>query len=137
MFIFRSHIARFRCAVLLGLSVLTIHHSVVLAQSKSATDYTDEQLLAAGWSSEQIAEARASVPKLMPKKEEARGDTTPLTPGIGYVSVFENYVPFDYLPDTGWKEANDKVGEIGGWRSYARIVQDAAKLEAKAMGGDN
>lgn len=59
---------------------------------------------------------------------------------IDYSSVFDDYVPFDDIPDIGWKEANDNVGEIGGWRAYAKLVQEeakkAAELESKEKGDD-
>lgn len=59
---------------------------------------------------------------------------------IDYSSVFDTYVPFDDIPEIGWKEANDRVGQIGGWREYARLVQEeakkAAELESDKEGGD-
>ena len=43
-------------------------------------------------------------------------------------------------PDVDWKEANDNVGQIGGWRAYAKLVQEEAKKkaesEAQDKGGD-
>jgi len=52
-------------------------------------------------------------------------------PVLQYSSVFDNYIPFDDMPDIGWKEANDNVGQIGGWRAYAKIVQEEAKKKAE------
>jgi len=60
---------------------------------------------------------------------------------LQYSSVFDGYVPFEEIPDIGWKEANDNVGEIGGWRAYAKLVQEEAKkkaaLKEQADGGEN
>lgn len=40
---------------------------------------------------------------------------TPLT----YKSALENYQPYKDQPVESWREANDNVGRIGGWRVYA------------------
>ena len=40
-----------------------------------------------------------------------------------YRSAFEGYQPFDEGKLLPWKEANDSVGKIGGWRAYAREAQ--------------
>lgn len=63
-------------------------------------------------------------------KVEAKELTEPALV-ISYSSVFDDYIPFDEVPDIGWKEANDNVGQIGGWRAYAKLVQEEAKKEAE------
>jgi hypothetical protein len=40
-----------------------------------------------------------------------------------YFSVFTRYQPFREQPLSSWKETNDTVGKIGGWRFYARDAQ--------------
>jgi len=55
---------------------------------------------------------------------------------IQYSSVFDNYVPFDNTLDIGWKEANDKVGQIGGWRAYGKLVQEEAEKKAELENQD-
>ncbi len=42
-----------------------------------------------------------------------------------YKSAFQDYRPYtdDKLSD--WKESNDTVGAIGGWRAYAKQAQQA------------
>lgn len=35
-------------------------------------------------------------------------------------SAFEGYQPYTEQKMAPWKEANDNVGQIGGWREYAR-----------------
>jgi hypothetical protein len=63
--------------------------------------------------------ALASVPAA------AQSAATPaLTPGAGEGFVrttpLENYKPFIDENLIPWREANDTVGRIGGWREYAR-----------------
>lgn len=50
-----------------------------------------------------------------PDPVDAHADVPP----VAYRSAFSGYQP---LADgkVGWKEANDEVGRIGGWRTYAR-----------------
>ena len=40
-----------------------------------------------------------------------------------YRSAFENYQPFTDQPVQPWRDSNDTVGRIGGWKSYAREGQ--------------
>lgn len=35
-------------------------------------------------------------------------------------SAFEGYQPYTEQKMAPWKQANDNVGQIGGWREYAR-----------------
>jgi hypothetical protein len=41
------------------------------------------------------------------------------SPGT-YRSAFDGYQGFSDEKVVGWKEANDTVGKIGGWREYAK-----------------
>lgn len=43
--------------------------------------------------------------------------------GPSYQSAFDDYRPFGEEQLTSWREANDTVGRIGGWRAYAREAQ--------------
>jgi hypothetical protein len=49
-------------------------------------------------------------------------------------SALEGYRPYtdDAAPE--WKKANDAVGEVGGWRVYAREAQGDVKGEEKRQG---
>lgn len=49
-----------------------------------------------------------------------------------YKSAFDDYRGFSDEPAVPWREANDRVGRIGGWRAYAREAQAAAPPEAAA-----
>lgn len=43
----------------------------------------------------------------------------------GFQSALEGYQPYTDEKIAPWKEANDSVGRIGGWRAYAREAQQA------------
>lgn len=56
-----------------------------------------------------------------------------------YISAFSHYQYFRDQPLLSWKETNDNVGKIGGWRFYTR---EAAEPDTKATAdearpGDN
>ncbi len=38
-------------------------------------------------------------------------------------SAFEGYQPYTDEKTVNWKQANDQVGRIGGWRAYAKEAQ--------------
>ena len=42
---------------------------------------------------------------------------------VSYTSPIADYKPFVDEKVTSWKAANDKVGQIGGWRAYAKEAQ--------------
>ena len=44
---------------------------------------------------------------------------------IGYTSPIANYQVFVDERVAAWIAANDKVGQIGGWRAYAKEAQQA------------
>ncbi len=50
------------------------------------------------------------------------GAQTPAAPGP-YQSAFEGYQAYSDDKVRPWKESNDTVGQIGGWRVYAREAQ--------------
>lgn len=51
---------------------------------------------------------------------------TQATPApLAYKSAFEGYQPFTDDKTVGWKQANDNVARIGGWRAYAKQAQEA------------
>lgn len=52
--------------------------------------------------------------------------------GTTYRSAFEGYRSFDEQPLTPWRQANAAVGEIGGWRAYAREAQSNAPARGAA-----
>lgn len=42
-----------------------------------------------------------------------------------YRPALEGYRPFTEEPPVPWKQANDTVGRIGGWRAYAKEAHGA------------
>ena len=53
-------------------------------------------------------------------------------PAAPYRSALEGYKPFADQPVAGWRQSNDTVRSIGGWRAYAREAQGAASAPAAA-----
>lgn len=47
-------------------------------------------------------------------------DPKAAVPALAYVSPLARYKPAGDVSLTPWKEANDTVARIGGWRVYAR-----------------
>lgn len=56
----------------------------------------------------------------------------PAAPAVTYRSAFDGYQPFNDQPVGAWKDANDTVGRIGGWRAYAKEAQPADGKPAQA-----
>jgi hypothetical protein len=53
-------------------------------------------------------------------EHDARQAGESLVPPLPYDSVFDAYRPYHHQPVAPWGASNDRVGEIGGWRTYAR-----------------
>ena len=49
-----------------------------------------------------------------------------------YQSAFEGYRPFAEQSLTPWRESNDVVAGVGGWKAYAREGQDGAQAAPAA-----
>jgi hypothetical protein len=45
---------------------------------------------------------------------------------ISYQSALESYQPYRDEKIRPWKESNDTVGKIGGWRAYAKEAAEPA-----------
>lgn len=53
--------------------------------------------------------------------------------GLRYESIFDTYRPYLDAPLKSWRETNDDVGKIGGWRSYAKqMAADEASPDQPA-----
>ena len=65
----------------------------------------------------------------------AQSGTTPATPQPVYRSAFEGYRSFTDEPVRPWRETNDTVGRIGGWKAYAREIQAPDARPAAAAAG--
>ena len=49
---------------------------------------------------------------------------------LEYDSAFANYAPYEESEGPTWIEANERVGEIGGWREYAKELYEPAGATA-------
>jgi hypothetical protein len=47
-------------------------------------------------------------------------------PPVVYRSAFENYRPFTAESVRPWRDSNNTVGDVGGWRTYLRESQQGA-----------
>ncbi|NRF71193.1 hypothetical protein HLB44_29790 [Aquincola sp. S2] len=59
-------------------------------------------------------------------------DPQALVPRLTHESAFKQYRGQHDEKLRSWKEANDEVGRIGGWRAYAREAQQPDKVAAPA-----
>ena len=50
-------------------------------------------------------------------------------PNLNYESAFQGYEGYKPVEQADWAKANNKVGEIGGWRSYAREASETEKSQ--------
>ena len=78
---------------------------------------------ALGVSAQAQTKAPGSTPAVPAEKERAA-----LAP---YRSALEGYQPYSDEPIQSWRESNDTVGKIGGWRVYAREAQGAPAAPSK------
>lgn len=51
-----------------------------------------------------------------------------------YQSALQGYRPFADEPVRPWREVNDEVGKLGGWRAYGRESYEARQAERKEAG---
>jgi hypothetical protein len=51
---------------------------------------------------------------------------------LGYQSSFQNYQRYSSTPIQSWKQANDTVKDIGGWRAYAKEITKDQDAKASA-----
>ena len=55
------------------------------------------------------------------------------TPGVAYESPFKGYRKLEDQPIASWREANDLVHQLGGWKAFASgKVPDAPAAPAAA-----
>lgn len=59
-------------------------------------------------------------------------DAAASVPGAHHESAFKGYRRFGATSVVPWRDANDTVDRIGGWRSYAREAQASATPPARA-----
>ena len=49
-------------------------------------------------------------------------------------SAFDGYRPFGQEEVQPWKQTNDTVREVGGWRAYAREMRESSQVPAGPRG---
>ena len=59
-------------------------------------------------------------------------DAKAAVPALKYQSPFRDYRPFDDAKPIPWKDANDEVGRIGGWRAYAKEASETPSAQPTA-----
>ena len=57
-----------------------------------------------------------------PAQTQKEGEASAGAPAtsVRYRSALERYQPYKEQPVQSWRDANDNVGRIGGWRVYAK-----------------
>lgn len=60
--------------------------------------------------------------------------SSPAVPALAYRSVFTAYKGYADQPVTSWREANETVNRIGGWRAYAKEAAQAERPAAEPRG---
>ncbi len=89
----------------------------------------------------EVVSAEPAMAKSDDKKMEANSKTKPssrMTPqpivGLSHQSATDMYRSYEEATLKEWKAANDRVGEIGGWRTYANEAYQANKKMAEEAG---
>jgi hypothetical protein len=65
-------------------------------------------------------------------------ETTPTRPlvQVEYKSALSNFKPYTDQAIESWVKANDLVGRIGGWRSYAKEIATGEAVKDGTGGAD-
>ncbi len=72
-----------------------------------------------------VAELMMWVPAVGAQSLSDPADPAARVPAAAYRSPFADYRLLGDEAVGNWRAANDEVGRIGGWREYAREVQEA------------
>ena len=84
-------------------------------------------LMASLWTPQATAQT-AAVPPAKPVVPTVTTDAAPPS----YRSALEGYQRYTDEKTVNWKEANDAVARIGGWREYAKEASQSQALEGAA-----
>lgn len=68
-----------------------------------------------------VVAAQAQPATLAPRPDPLDAETA--VPTLVYQSAFTQYRPLGEERPISWREANDTVTRVGGWRAYAREAQ--------------
>ncbi|MDP3762269.1 MAG: hypothetical protein Q8R01_17325 [Ramlibacter sp.] len=61
---------------------------------------------------------------------QAQAPASPPTAPAAWRSAFDGYQPFSEEKTVPWRQANDTVQGVGGWRAYAREAAQPASAAA-------
>ena len=85
----------------------------------------------AAWLALTIA-CSAAIAQPVPQPTVAASGASAAASAPGYRSALEGYRPFADEKVLPWRESNDKVERIGGWRAYAAEAQGKSQSPAAA-----
>ncbi len=68
----------------------------------------------------------ATAQTLATKRRANPSDPAASVPVLAYVSPLANYQRWSDVVPVDWRQANDNVMRIGGWRTYAREAREPA-----------
>ena len=71
-----------------------------------------------------MAEVMLWVPSAVAQSRPDPADPAARVPAAAYRSPFADYRVLGDEAVGNWRAANDEVGRIGGWREYAREIQE-------------
>jgi hypothetical protein len=80
------------------------------------------------------AQTAPSAPVVSAARDPA--DPKAAVPAVNYSSAFKRYRPNVEVEVGGWRDLNDHVGRVGGWRVYGREAspEAAAPISGKPEG---
>ena len=78
-----------------------------------------------------VACASVAAPVVAPSARPDPSDARAPVPSVQHRSALTGYRGLTDVPAVPWRDANDTVARIGGWRSYAREAS-AAQAPASA-----
>lgn len=78
-----------------------------------------------------VGSAAAQVPA------DAKAPQPSLPTKLQYSSAIGAYQAYADQPVQSWREANDRVGRIGGWRAYAKEIKTGVPASAQDAAGSN
>jgi hypothetical protein len=81
-----------------------------------------------------VGAADAPAPSSSPPAKADPFDANAAVPPACYESAFKRLRPQREEAPRSWKEANDEVARIGGWRAYAREAAQPDAASAPASG---
>lgn len=79
-----------------------------------------------------VAITSATMAQSTPSKRLDPLDAGASVPAAAYASALANYQPYSEQGVVSWKQANEAVNRIGGWRVYAREARQPEAAQTPA-----